>query len=217
MNGLMLRRSALMSSVGPSEAKYVASDFLDPSKPSGDVYSSTYWVNGQYSRMVGLSRRTGIQKVTIENSPWIEEQFASYSSITVFTGYKTRSIAGNAFQNCSSLAIVDLGGTPGTAGALTSSCFAGASALATIILRAAEIPSLTLNAFNSTHFKQGGTGGDIFINHDLYLHLGDGSSLDYKAVGNWATVDGWGTIAWHDIKGSVYEYNYADGSPVPTT
>ena len=71
-------------------------------------------------------------------------------------------------------------------------------------------------AFNNSPFASGGTGGTIYISKALYDHLGDGTSLDYKAATNWSTIDGYGTITWAQIEGSQYENYYADGTPIPT-
>lgn len=71
-----------------------------------------------------------------------------------------------------------------------------------------------VNNFNGTPFASGGTGGDIYIPKALYDHLGDGTSLDYKAASNWSTIDGYGTITWHAIEGSYYETHYADGTVI---
>ena len=70
------------------------------------------------------------------------------------------------------------------------------------------------NALQGTKFKSGGTGGDIYIPKSLYDHLGDGTADDYKAATNWSTYDGYGTITWHAIEGSIYETQYADGTPI---
>lgn len=96
--------------------------------------------------------------------------------------------------------------------------FRNASALTTIILRKTSIVPLgNLQGFNGTPFASGGTGGTIYIPKTLYNHLGDGTSLDYKAATNWSTIDGYGTITWMPIEGSIYETQYADGTPISTT
>ena len=94
--------------------------------------------------------------------------------------------------------------------------FANDTSLNLLILRRySSIVALTdLNVFNSTPFASGGTGGTIYIPKALYDHLGDGTSLDYKAATNWSTVDGYGTITWAKIEGTIYETQYADGTPV---
>lgn len=66
------------------------------------------------------------------------------------------------------------------------------------------------------NFRDGGSGGTIYIPETLYDHLGDGTSLDYKSATNWSVVDAYGTITWAKIEGSQYENYYADGTPVPS-
>lgn len=61
------------------------------------------------------------------------------------------------------------------------------------------------NITGTTAFKEGGTGGTIYIPKALYDHLGDGSEYDYKAATNWSTIDSYGTITWAQIEGSEYE------------
>lgn len=97
----------------------------------------------------------------------------------------------------------------------TFSYSSGCPVLDTIILRPTSIVTLqNTSAFNNTPYKSGGTGGTIYIPKSLYDHLGDGTSLDYKAATNWATVNGYGTITWAQIEGSIYETQYADGTPI---
>lgn len=86
--------------------------------------------------------------------------------------------------------------------------------LTTIILRkTSAITTLeNINCFNNTPFANNGIGGTIYIPEVLYNHLGDGTSLDYKAATNWSTIDGYGTITWAKIEGSQYENYYADGT-----
>ena len=54
----------------------------------------------------------------------------------------------------------------------------------------------------------------IYIPKALYDHLGDNSSLDYRAATNWAAKT---TTTFACIEGSQYENYYADGTPIPTT
>ena len=87
--------------------------------------------------------------------------------------------------------------------------------LKTLILREAAIfPVGDINAFYQTPFDSGGSGGTIYIPKALYDHLGDGTANDYKAATNWSTIDGYGTITWAKIEGSIYENAYADGTPI---
>ena len=79
--------------------------------------------------------------------------------------------------------------------------------LKTIILRKTTIATLgnISQAFQGTPFASGGSGGTIYIPKVLYDHLGDNSSSDYKAASNWSTVNGYGTITWARLEGSIYE------------
>lgn len=117
------------------------------------------------------------------------------------------------FRFDSALAVCDWTGSVG----IGNEDFTGCSSLATVILRSPTIVALgNINAFNNTPFSSGGTGGTIYIPKSLYDHLSDGTSLDYKAATNWSTMDGYGTITWAQIEGSIYETQYADGTPIPT-
>ena len=85
----------------------------------------------------------------------------------------------------------------------------------TMILRKSSKAYLSgANAFANTPFASGGTGGTIYIPKVLYDELGTGSANDYKAATNWSTVDAYGTITWAQIEGSIYETQYADGTPI---
>lgn len=116
-----------------------------------------------------------------------------------------------AFSGDTLLATADMGtGMSGFGG----QCFAN-TALSTLILRRSSVVPLNhVNNFNATSFASGKTGGTIYIPKSLYDHLGDGSSLDYKSATNWSTLDGYGTITWAPIEGSIYETQYADGTPI---
>lgn len=103
---------------------------------------------------------------------------------------------------------------------LGSSIWQTCNNLDTIILRKADgITTLGgLNTLNTNPaFKNGGTGGTIYIPKSLYDHLGDGTSSDYKAATNWSTLNGYGTVTWEKIEGSYYETHYADGTLISTT
>ncbi len=131
----------------------------------------------------------------------------------------THAVLGNlngaryAVKGCTNLTALDVGG----GGKLASSACYGCTRLETIVLRSATLVALDqTSVFTNSPFKNGGTGGTIYIPRALYDHLGDGSSSDYKVATNWSTVDGWGTVTWASIEGSVYETQYVDGTPIPT-
>ena len=85
----------------------------------------------------------------------------------------------------------------------------------TLILRSQTLVQIGgMDTFANTPFYSGKAGGTIYIPKMLYDHLGDGSAQDYKAATNWATYDGYGTITWAPIEGSIYETQYTDGTPI---
>lgn len=129
-------------------------------------------------------------------------------------GSSAKNMGASCFYGDTKLETVDIG----SCGSVGNSAFYNCSKLATIIMRKTSIVTLNnTNAFSGSSFKSGGVGGTIYIPKALYDHLGDGTSSDYKAATNWSTVNGYGTITWRKIEGSIYENAYADGTPIPTT
>lgn len=115
------------------------------------------------------------------------------------------------FTGCTKLKTVDLGNINKLNGYEFNNC----SMLTTLILRLTSIVALSnVNNFNGSPFRNGGSGGTIYIPKSLYDHLGDGTSSDYQHATNWSTVYGYGTITWAKIEGSQYENYYADGRPL---
>lgn len=177
---------------------------------------------------------TALKTVSLTGKVWIKSYaFYGCTGITSFDAKKAYKIFGNAFEKvaCDALVFpnitgelganslsnfkgtkVDLGGSGFS---IKFSAFSGATNLATIILRSSYVLTLAdTNAFNNTPFASGKAGGTIYIHKALYDHLGDGTSLDYKAKTNWSVIDGYGTITWAQIEGSIYETQYADGTPI---
>ena len=118
---------------------------------------------------------------------------------------------GNAkFHSCSKLKTVDFG-----CPRIRTNEFYNNTLLDTLILRSTSIVTMENSGpFAGSKFKSGGAGGTIYIPKSLYDHLGDNSSSDYQHATNWSTVYGYGTITWAKIEGSIYETQYADGTPI---
>lgn len=112
------------------------------------------------------------------------------------------NVAGYTFGGCTKLELCDVG----LCRTISANAFNGATIMDTLILRYTSVVALSnVSAFTNTPFASGKAGGDIYIPKSLYDHLGDGTSSDYKAATNWSTVEGYGTITWHQIEGSEYE------------
>lgn len=121
----------------------------------------------------------------------------------------------NLNSACTSLEKVDIGENINQINSLE---YAYCTAFTVFVLRKKSVVKLiNREAFRDTPFASGGSGGTIYIPKALYDHLGDGTEYDYKAATNWSTIDGYGTITWAQIEGSIYETQYADGTPIPTT
>lgn len=114
------------------------------------------------------------------------------------------SPGGFGFQGDNSLDILDIGFSP----SLYSSSLPATAPLSVIIMRKSNaLVSLQsgVNSICGVAFAEGGPGGTIYIPEVLYNHLGDGSSLDYKAATNWSTLEARGTVTWAKIEGSAWE------------
>lgn len=139
--------------------------------------------------------------------------FRGCTSLPAIAFPSATRVEADALRSCTALTAVDFGKTVNFAGGDVTR---GDSNLTTIILRGTTRSTITAaNVFaNGTPFASGGVGGTIYIPESLYDHLGDGTALDYKAATNWSTIDGYGTITWAQIEGSIYETQYADGTPI---
>ncbi|MBQ6035784.1 MAG: leucine-rich repeat protein [Lachnospiraceae bacterium] len=117
----------------------------------------------------------------------------------------TTNATGQAFRNHTGLTAVDIGPVNG----FYANDFNGDSALTVLVLRKTS-GVVALNAttvFDGTPFASGGSGGTIYVPQSLIA--------TYQAATNWSTIDGYGTITWAAIEGSIYETQYADGTPIP--
>lgn len=173
-------------------------------------------VENSVATSVGASAFNGYTALTSCKLPNVTTvglgAFQGCTGLTViaFPSYNGR-LPSNSLRQCTNLAAIDLQNTT----ALDSQAFASDTKLKTLVLRATSVPALSnISCFNGTPFASGGSGGTIYVPKALYDHLGDGSSLDYKAATNWSTINGYGTITWAQIEGSIYETQYADGTPV---
>lgn len=106
------------------------------------------------------------------------------------------------FVGCSALEKVDLGG----AGNIASEAFKNTK-LTILVLRATTARTLSnINAFTGTPFASGGAGGTLYVPSALIS--------TYEAATNWSTILGYSTNQILPIEGSIYETQYADGTPI---
>lgn len=99
-----------------------------------------------------------------------------------------------AFRGCTALETVDLGKCV----RIDVNCFNGDTVLDTLILRRTSVCALNnISAFTGTPFASGGAGGAIYVPTALLS--------TYPTSTNWSTIDGYGTVTWKAIEGSIYE------------
>ena len=102
------------------------------------------------------------------------------------------------------LAAVDVVSGNSMGGAKT---FSGDNALRTLIMRASGVCALgNLNIVEGTPFASAGTGGTLYVPSALISA--------YRSATNWSTVLGYPNNRIEAIEGSVYETQYADGTPI---
>lgn len=180
-------------------------------QPSGDVVSTSPTIAG-YGPYRSNHVMTSYKNLVIGNIGYPDNFFLDCSGLTsVVMPNFTNQYGNNVFNGCTNLEIVDFGGRR-----IGNADFNNCRKLKTIILRSTTYFTWlnAVSSFNGTPFANGGTGGTIYIPKQYYDQLGTGSSEDFKAATNWSTVDGYGTITWAQIEGSIYETQYADGTPV---
>ena len=129
--------------------------------------------------------------------------FQNCTALPVIVLPKINVLYSNVFYGCSSLAAADiLGGNY-----IGQNIFTNCTVLNTLIIRKAGVCTLqNVNSFNGTPFASGGAGGEIYVPQAFLA--------TYPTSGNWATINGYGTVTWKAIEGSTYETHYADGTPI---
>lgn len=197
---------------------------LDGSEPTGDLVTTIANIAD-----AALTKRTNVTSLTAPNATHVgSNAFESCTGLkkiviggnnATFGSYVVRycsalkeihvpnaasgfGFGGYGLQGCTALELIDYGATNTLAFNYLPAC-----PLHTIIIRKSNgLATLSANALNnSTAFQSGGTGGTVYIPETYYNHLGDGTSQDYKNATNWSVYDGYGTITWKKIEGSVYE------------
>ena len=115
----------------------------------------------------------------------------------------------NVFRGNSGLTLLDFTYTSGNG--FGQNTFYGDSRFATLVIRSSSVMPLgNVNAFsNATAFRNGGAGGTLYVPQALVN--------SYKASTNWSTILGYGGGEQNKIlpiEGSIYETQYADGTPI---
>ncbi len=108
------------------------------------------------------------------------------------------------FYNCTRLTTVDIVTSDGK---IDNSWQTGCANFNKLILRGNTVlPIYTTTSFDSSCFKNGGTGGTLYVPQSLIS--------SYQSDSNWSTILGYANNSITAIEGSQYENYYADGTPI---
>ena len=126
------------------------------------------------------------------------------SGITALAFQSLKTIGSQAFRNGKFSAFDCLGGSDGSFG---GNAFVNTATLDTFIIRANTVMPLgNINNFDGTCFASGKTGGTLYVPSALIS--------SYQGATNWSTILGYANNQIKAIEGSIYETQYADGTPI---
>jgi len=161
-----------------------------------------------FSNMTNLEtiNLPNLQNTTFVASTYSQNTFSSDAKLRVLIFPKIQTYVGASFfANCSALETLDFGAE--FLGFNGGNIFSLCGSLRTIILRRNAICSISnANVLNATPFKSGSTGGTLYVPQALIS--------SYQSATNWSTILGYENNQILPIEGSIYETQYADGTPV---
>lgn len=114
------------------------------------------------------------------------------------------NLASYSLESITPLKVVDLN----ICNTINSKAFLNSASFNTLILRGASRASALANidAFAGTPFASGGSGGTLYVPSALIS--------SYQSATNWSIILGYSTNSIQAIEGSIYETQYADGTPI---
>ena len=134
------------------------------------------------------------------------QAFLKCSSLTTVVFPKAQgTLYSSAFQECTNLTSADFYDVYLARGTIFKD-----TNLTTLILRNPTRYYLReLNIFENTPFASDGSGGTLYVPSSLIS--------EFQSADNWSTILGYENNQILSIEGSIYETQYADGTPIPTT
>lgn len=161
-----------------------------------------------FSNMTNLEtiNLPNLQNTSFVASTYNQNIFSSDAKLRVLIFPKIQTyVGGSFFSSCSALETLDFGAE--FLGFNGSSIFSLCGSLRTIILRRNAISSISnANVLNATPFKANGAGGTLYVPQALIS--------SYQSATNWSTILSRETNQILPIEGSIYETQYADGTPI---
>ncbi len=152
---------------------------------------------------------TKLTKAFLTDATGSSGLFQFCTALQVIVALKNASVWSSYAQGCTSLTIVDFGGTQGSGGSglRSTNAFYGCTALKTVVLRyTGNYPLANINNFGNTPFASGKSGGTLYVPQTMISW--------YQSATNWSTILSYANNQILSIEGSIYETQYADGTPI---
>lgn len=207
---------------------YSADGLANGTEPSGDIIltvdnagTRTYIFNGciNITSVKSLGNLGGLSSLF---RGCTSLRTAYMNCVTAGDHYFTSctNLESAVFPNCSvfytecfspavKLKVVDIGGTTtdSSRGFCRQNIFKDDVLFDTLILRGSAVfPLSNINNFVNTPFASNGTGGTLYVPQALIS--------SYQSANNWSTILGYTNNQILPIEGSIYETQYADGTPI---
>lgn len=192
--------ATLTGGYGGGGGEWTTDGIAAGTEPSGEIT-----LNGITLIDYAFRGRKGITKVNLLNIARLgRECFADCSNLTGFWAPDLTTLNGLGNLSGTNLTIVDFPKLT----FIQSTSFMSNKNLSTVILRASSLCTLANgNAFGDTPFRgYNSQTGTLYVPSALVE--------SYKTAGNWKTLYDAGTMSILPIEGSIYETQYADGTPI---
>ena len=145
-----------------------------------------------------------LEKTYMTSFGYLNSANTSGTMVTALAFQSLKVVGPHAFRNGKYAAFDMLGGSDGSFG---GSSFVNTATLDTFIIRANSVMPLGgINNFDGTCFASDKTGGTLYVPSSLIS--------SYQGATNWTTILGYANNQIKAIEGSIYETQYADGTPI---
>lgn len=197
-----------------------ADDIADRTLNFGDINLTVSSVKkNAFIGATGIGDVSSSTITTVDVSAFEESSATKFflrNSVSLYQGAFSRSKAkyivitgattlGNTYtaNNIADLLAVDWN----LATILKNNTFNGCTSLNVLVLRNSTIRKLdAIGAFANTPFDSGKAGGTLYVPQALIS--------SYQSATNWSTILGYANNQILPIEGSIYETQYADGTPI---
>ena len=211
---------------------YVANDWLDASKPTGELSSNTAF---NLNSPPLLKKHTGITKVSLPEATAVPHDFFTnctglasvylpkatevgssglYGCTSLVYLVLPKGQLGKSLNaaNCSNLLAIDMLG-----GITNSNCCSGNAKMNNLVIRGSTVQALSaVGALSNTPFASGKAGGTLYVPNDLIS--------GYQSASNWSTILGYPNNQIKSIESTHTDptapvdltTHYIDGTLIPT-